>query len=424
MTVGIKGPNGKVMASMNLDPTGKDTVKSRFAETPGRPKNPNGVFDGVFDLSFTPKDIGRHSAMIFMDKKPVQGSPLTIDVSENPTLVFAEGKTTETFVSPRQEELAAARAAPITVTPIIQATTTVQPAQSAPQRAQPIMAAAVAVQPVPIQAQPIQVQPVQAQPIQVQPVKATPQPEPVAAAPVSPKKHTHSEKKRDEKPKEEKKAAPKEEKKREEKPKEEKKAAVIVTEKPKEEKKAEASKVEISTKSRTITRVTVGKSFTIRLQVGGSGGAAADAPIKEKGKVIGQAKAKAGANDTYEISWVPPHAGNFSTVLVIGGVEVGGSEFEFEAFNVPITCRPIANSENIGPGIPCTITFAIDNATPSKLSAVIKGSDGKLGTSISTRRRADGTWDVNFTPPDSPSFTVELTADTTPVENKLTIQLV
>jgi len=184
------------------------------------------------------------------------------------------------------------------------------------------------------------------------------------------------------------------------------------------------SQVELTTVKRTITRVTVGKSFTIRLQVGGSGGAAAEAPVKQNGKAVGTAKAKAGSNDTYEISWVPPAAGQYTTVLVIGGVEVGGSEFEFEAFNVPVTCRPIANSENIGPGIPCTITFAIDNATPTVLAAVVKGSDGKLGTGISTRKRADGTWDVNFTPPDSPSFTVELKADSTPVENKLTIQLV
>jgi len=203
--------------------------------------------------------------------------------------------------------------------------------------------------------------------------------------------------------------------------KEEKEEAKKSTEAPPETTK---TSVEITTKQRTITRVTVGKSFTIRLQVGGSGGAAAEAPVKEKGKVIGAAKAKAGANDTYEISWVPPHAGQFATVLVIGGAEVGGSEFEFEAFNTPVTCRPIANSENIGPGIPCTITFAIDNAAPTALTAVVKGSDGKVASNVSTRKRADGTWDVNFTPPDSPSFTVELKADQTPVENKLTIQLV
>jgi len=193
-----------------------------------------------------------------------------------------------------------------------------------------------------------------------------------------------------------------------------------------EQPKGEGSKqkVEIATQTRTITRVTVGKSFTIRLAVAGSGGAPAEAPIKEKGKKIASAKVKPGQGDTYEITWTPTHAGIFSTILVINGAEVGGSGFEFEAFAVPITCRPVKNSDNIAPGLPCTITFAIDNASPSALSAVIRGSDGKLGSDVSTKRRSDGTWDVSFKPPDSPSFTVELTADKTPVENKLTIQLV
>jgi hypothetical protein len=136
------------------------------------------------------------------------------------------------------------------------------------------------------------------------------------------------------------------------------------------------------------------------------------------------AKVKPGQGDTYEITWTPTHAGVFQTILVINGAEVGGSSFEFEAFAVPITCRPVKNSDNIGPGLPCTITFAIDNATPSALSAVIRGSDGKLGADVSTKRKSDGTWDVSFKPPDSPSFTIELTSDKTPVENKLTIQLV
>jgi hypothetical protein len=182
--------------------------------------------------------------------------------------------------------------------------------------------------------------------------------------------------------------------------------------------------VEVATQTRTITRVTVGKSFTIRLAVAGSAGAPADAPIKEKGKKIAMAKVKPGQGDTYEITWTPTHAGVFQTILVINGAEVGGSAFEFEAFAVPITCRPVKNSDNIGPGLPCTITFAIDNATPSALSAVIRGSDGKLGADVSTKRKSDGTWDVSFKPPDSPSFTIELTADKTAVENKLTIQLV
>lgn len=80
--------------------------------------------------------------------------------------------------------------------------------------------------------------------------------------------------------------------------------------------------------------------------------------------MIAEGTAKAGKDDTYEISWTPTHAGIFTTVLVVAGNEVGGSAFEFEAFNVPITCRPIANSDDIGPGIPCVRTvLAVDEST-------------------------------------------------------------
>jgi len=345
MTVGVKGPEGKVIASLNLDPTGKDTVRSKFTESPGRPKNPNGVYDGLFDLSFTPKDPGRYVVMIFLDKKPIAGSPVTIDVGTSPYASSAVGATTtvETTktVSPR-----AVAPAPATSAPTIQAKVA---EEKAPEK--------------------------------------------------KPSKHKHGEKKK--------------------KPSSPRSGSGGTS-----SSSGDKQRVEVVTNTRTITRVTVGKSFTIRLAVAGSGGAPADAPIKQNGKVIDKGKAKPGANDTYEVTWIPTHAGVFQTNLVINGVDVGGSAFEFEAFNAPITCRPVANSDNIGPGLPCTITFAIDGATPSKLSAKIRGSDGKLGTDVSTKKRSDGTWDVNFRPPDSPSFAVELVADSTAVENKLTIQLV
>lgn len=73
---------------MNLDPTGNDTIRSKFTESPGRPKNPNGVHDGLFDFTFTPKDPGRYVAMIFLDKKPIQGSPLTLEVLDSPIPPF------------------------------------------------------------------------------------------------------------------------------------------------------------------------------------------------------------------------------------------------------------------------------------------------------------------------------------------------
>jgi len=196
--------------------------------------------------------------------------------------------------------------------------------------------------------------------------------------------------------------------------------------KPVEAEKSPRSKQTVTktTTSRTITRVTVGRSFTIRLQVAGSNGAPAQAPIKDaSGKVVANAQCTPSPNDTYEITWVPTGAGKYTTQLVVNGAAVGGSEFEFEAFNMPITCKPVSNSDPLAPGIPCTITFAIENATPKKLSAVIRGNDGKLGTNVSTKKLANGQWEVHFTPPDSDSFSVELTSDTTPVENKVTIQL-
>lgn len=145
----------------------------------------------------------------------------------------------------------------------------------------------------------------------------------------------------------------------------------------------------------------------------------------------------------------------FQTKLEINGDTVEGSGFEFEAHAMPITCKPVKNSDEIGPGVPCVllflsspprsypnsfrllscfahllsphsqfITFALENAKPKRLKAVIRGDDGKLGTDVTTKKNSDGTWDVNFTPPNSNSFTVELTADRVAVENKLTIQLV
>jgi len=293
--------------------------------------------------------------MIFLDKKPIQGAPVTIDVGESPYANAATGATTSVEVSKTTEPRAYEPAASSLSSASIKTTT------------------------------------IQATPVSSEPPK---------------KEHRHDKKTSSSS--------------KEKKPSSSSSASATV-DIPKEGSK---QKVEIATQTRTITRVTVGKSFTIRLAVAGSGGAPAEAPIKEKGKKIASAKVKPGTGDTYEITWTPTHAGIFSTILVINGAEVGGSGFEFEAFAVPITCRPVKNSDNIAPGLPCTITFAIDNASPSTLSAVIRGSDGKFGGDVSTKRRSDGTWDVSFKPPDSPSFTVELTADKTAVENKLTIQLV
>jgi hypothetical protein len=361
MTIGIKGPEGKVIASLNLDPTGNDTVRAKFTESPGRPKNPNGVHDGLFDYTFTPKEMGRYSAMIFLDKKPIQGAPVTIDVGVSPHANAATGATTSVEVSKSTSPKAYEPASSVSASSSRSTTT--------------------------IQATPVT-------------IAATPAP--------AKEKHHHTKKTSSS-------SSTK-------KDKPSSSSSTTVSDAPAGG--GSKQKVEIATQTRTITRVTVGKSFTIRLAVAGSGGAPAEAPIKEKGKKIASAKVKPGQGDTYEITWTPTHAGIFSTILVINGAEVGGSGFEFEAFAVPITCRPVKNSDNIAPGLPCTITFAIDNATPSALSAVIRGSDGKLGGDVATKRRSDGTWDVSFKPPDSPSFTVELTADKTPVENKLTIQLV
>eukprot|EP01128_Nolandella_sp_AFSM9_P005943 TRINITY_DN2974_c1_g1_i1.p1 TRINITY_DN2974_c1_g1~~TRINITY_DN2974_c1_g1_i1.p1 ORF type:complete len:2256 (+),score=483.29 TRINITY_DN2974_c1_g1_i1:35-6769(+) len=446
LTCGVKGPDGKVCNSLNLDPTGKDTMKAKFTASPGRPKNYNGVSDGVFDLTFTPKNIGVYTVMFYMNKKPIPGSPMQVTVGSSPLAISASGATEEvlqspTNVGPQVVAAAPVRTAPIQATPIqattVKTTTAATPTPvSAPVEQNRLLGPSqregkagrthelVVSGPVSADELSVKVMDTEGKSHRAKKkdaddgtVSATYRPSAPGTYRVDLTVHgdhiigspatltvggTESKKKASSR----------------KKPK-------TSSKKPKSSSSRAKQEQTIETVSRTVTRVTVGRSFTIKLSVAGSGGVAAEAPIADsEGNQIDIAKCEPAGNDAYNITWVPTQAGKFSTQLVIGGKPVDGSQFEFESHAVPITCKPVKNSDEIGPGIPCFITFAIENAKPKRLKAVIRGDDGKLGTDVTTKKNSDGTFDVHFTPPNSNSFTVELVADRVAVENKLTIQLV
>jgi len=77
----IKGPTGGVIASFNISPNGTDSgILTKFTPQKGGKANPNGVENGIFDISFTPHEIGTHTFVGFLNGKPLGGAPVTIHV--------------------------------------------------------------------------------------------------------------------------------------------------------------------------------------------------------------------------------------------------------------------------------------------------------------------------------------------------------
>jgi len=76
---GIRGPKGKVVDTLNLDPTGRDTITADFVPDKTRP-NPSGVYDGLCTLTFTPKSKGQYTCNVFLNRKQIDNGPLVLDV--------------------------------------------------------------------------------------------------------------------------------------------------------------------------------------------------------------------------------------------------------------------------------------------------------------------------------------------------------
>jgi len=87
----VKGPNGAVVASLNIDPSKDQGINTKFTPHKGAPPNPNGVENGIWDLKFVPKFGGAHTVLCFLNGKPVQNSPVTVNVQIDDS--YSVGKT-------------------------------------------------------------------------------------------------------------------------------------------------------------------------------------------------------------------------------------------------------------------------------------------------------------------------------------------
>lgn len=95
LLVGVKDPDGRVCASLNIDPSGRDTITATFAPNKDAVIHPSGVSDGIYAMTFVPKKKGRYVGSVFLlpDKKHIENSPFTLEIGEPLYTDVSEGKT-------------------------------------------------------------------------------------------------------------------------------------------------------------------------------------------------------------------------------------------------------------------------------------------------------------------------------------------
>lgn len=98
LKVAVKGPNPQggppiVVASL-LDSEKDQGITTSFKPQRGQLANPNGVENGIFDLSFKPKIAGSYSVLIYLHKKPLAiHFPVTINCNTVKTVATGKQST-------------------------------------------------------------------------------------------------------------------------------------------------------------------------------------------------------------------------------------------------------------------------------------------------------------------------------------------